>query len=197
MGLEVLAALVSEGSTLSQTCALSYVLFFHTCSSKPHLKHLICLEDRAPEALLEQISSLCTKPHSRPLLLEILSWGDGQKQNPERARLRSEQHPMAIMVISGCQEMINLWMHLYNRDKDPSLFNHRAIGRMQAMQKHSVEGKGCTHLKVCHYNDLILERRAETEFLPLSSHSLFSFLPLLLAFLLFLLPYSFPSLLLS
>ena len=96
--------------------------------------------------------------------------------------------PHAIMVISGCQEMIDLWVYLYNRDKDPSLFNHRAIGRMQAMQKHSIEGKGSTHLKVCHYNDLILERRAETQFLPLSSHSLFSSLPLLLLAFLLLLP---------
>lgn len=90
--------------------------------SKPHLKHLLCLEDRAPEDLLEQLASLCTQPHSRPLLLEILIWGDGLKQNPERARLWSEQHPMAIMVICDCQEMINLWMYLYNRDIKILLF---------------------------------------------------------------------------
>ena len=41
------------------------------------------------------------------------------------------------------------------------------------MQKYSIEGEVCTHLRVCHYNDLILERRAETEFLPVFSLPLF------------------------
>lgn len=53
------------------------------------------------------------------------------------------------------------------------------------MQKYFIKGKGCTHLRVCHDDDLILEEKIETsakiEFL--SPSPLPSPLPFLLSFL--------------
>lgn len=48
---------------------------------------------------------------------------------------------MAITISKSCQEMMDLWMYLYNRGKESSLFT---IGRMQRMQKSFIEGRGCT-----------------------------------------------------